>query len=656
MVVKKMKGKIAESLIISFIVSLVFNVFVCNFSFFRTRSYKESVIMLNETFSDTSVIKFSLKNQLAAKNIYLDFVLLDENDNENSRKTPVEFFFTVTDEGNKLPYSFEKLKLIPSVSNTKYIQINPMGDLTGLELNVVKAANEKIHIKNITINKPHPFKFYILWFFLILISVFLFLNLKYKSPLMNISFSDCKRSLNKFNIVFLCAILLICLTKPLGKGLLNGDSYEHYHVLTESLAKGHFYLDIPVSQELKNLSNPYDTSYRKSVIGDDYEWDCCFKDGKYYCYYGIVPTLLTFLPFYLITGKHLPLELSICIFSALFIIFLFLLLKKIFEKFFPSVKYLTFLLAYILFLNASGTNHAFQGNYFYSLPIISALAFCCMGLYFWFSVEESDGKLNYVKLAIGSFVLSLIAGCRPTLLITGFSFPFIFKDFLFDKEVAVSEKIKFLAFLIFPVIPFACFAMYYNYARFGSIFDFGANYNLTTNDMTHRMWHNDRIPQGIFTFLFEPSTYKTVFPFLYPSYLKSLYQGPTIYEGNYGGLLFNFPVLAACIIYSAKTFFKEKKFRYLKLFFILSSLLLVILDIQIAGLVGNRYKMDFAWLLCLNMIFVFGELIEKKNELLNKVLHYSLLISTFLSVVYVMLVYCATARSAAVIQALIQFW
>lgn len=49
---------------------------------------------------------------------------------------------------------------------------------------------------------------------------------------------------------------------------------------------------------------------------------------------------------------------------------------------------------------------------------------------------------------------------------------------------------------ILPYIIVAAGVMYYNAARFGSPFDFGANYNLTFNDMTLRGFRIDRFLYG----------------------------------------------------------------------------------------------------------------------------------------------------------------
>ncbi len=59
---------------------------------------------------------------------------------------------------------------------------------------------------------------------------------------------------------------------------------------------------------------------------------------------------------------------------------------------------------------------------------------------------------------------------------------------LFWEEIKEKRflKLRTIFGFILPYLIVAAGLMYYNYARFGSPFDFGANYNLTTNDMTAR--------------------------------------------------------------------------------------------------------------------------------------------------------------------------
>ena len=83
--------------------------------------------------------------------------------------------------------------------------------------------------------------------------------------------------------------------------------------------------------------------------------------------------------------------------------------------------------------------------------------------------------------------------------------------------------------------------MWYNAARFGSPFDFGANYNLTTNDMTGRGFVAGRTGLGIFTYLLQPPMVNAVFPFIRDFTASTVYQGRTLMESSLGGAIGYFP-------------------------------------------------------------------------------------------------------------------
>ena len=55
---------------------------------------------------------------------------------------------------------------------------------------------------------------------------------------------------------------------------------------------------------------------------------------------------------------------------------------------------------------------------------------------------------------------------------------------------------------------------WYNQARFGSGFEFGATYSLTTNDMNHRGFNFSRVFRGLYSFLLQPPVIHSTFPFL----------------------------------------------------------------------------------------------------------------------------------------------
>ena len=96
------------------------------------------------------------------------------------------------------------------------------------------------------------------------------------------------------------------------------------------------------------------------------------------------------------------------------------------------------------------------------------------------------------------------------------------------------------------VIPFAVVGlgiMYYNYARFGSVTNFGANYNLTMNDMTQRGMQLSRILPAIFTYFLQPPNVSGVFPYVNPVVFNTSYLGQTIKEVTFGGIFACMPML-----------------------------------------------------------------------------------------------------------------
>lgn len=205
---------------------------------------------------------------------------------------------------------------------------------------------------------------------------------------------------------------------------------------------------------------------------------------------------------------------------------------------------------------------------------------------------------------MGALSMALVAGCRPQLLMGSlFVIPL---GYLFIKE-SHEKKRSLLISLLCLAIPYILVAislMYYNYIRFSSPFDFGANYNLTTNDMTRRGFVFSRIPLGVVMMLFNPINFKNVFPYIIETPLSTNYLGVTIYEPIYGG------VFISVILTSLNLFiFRIKKFMKSKLVFrtclscIIASLIIVIADVEMAGILA-RYINDFSWLLVFSSILI----------------------------------------------------
>lgn len=161
-----------------------------------------------------------------------------------------------------------------------------------------------------------------------------------------------------------------------------------------------------------------------------------------------------------------------------------------------------------------------------------------------------------------------------------------------------------------PLIIIASAVMSYNYLRFGSITDFGANYNLTGNDMTHRGFHFDRIFLGIYYYLFILPDWSVCFPFIYESAKTTSYEGLTWFEGMSGGFFSNRIIIYLNFgIMKAKRFFQDiQEFIFASTAIILA-VIVVIVDTQMAG-IFSRYIMDFGWLLCISCMMIYLNIYE----------------------------------------------
>ena len=192
--------------------------------------------------------------------------------------------------------------------------------------------------------------------------------------------------------------------------------------------------------------------------------------------------------------------------------------------------------------------------------------------------------------------MALVAGCRPQLLLCSFFAFLIFKDAIKKKKL-LSTKSKLTTLCAFiPYIVVAVALMYYNKSRFGSPFDFGANYNLTGNDMTKRGFNLDRIGLGLFSYLLQPSHLQAKFPLLTGIGVVTNYMGITISEPMFGGALITNPMfLFGLLSYREKDKIKNKSLVKFSILSIIFAIIIIVADTEMAGIL-ERYFSDFSFL------------------------------------------------------------
>ena len=240
----------------------------------------------------------------------------------------------------------------------------------------------------------------------------------------------------------------------------------------------------------------------------------------------------------------------------------------------------------------------------------------------------------------GSLCMALIAGCRPQImLVAAVAIPLFWRRFRTQGlcKKSVTEFISFTAPFIFVGI---CLAAY-NYARFGSITDFGANYNLTMNDMTQRGMQVARILPALFAYFIQPPNLTGVFPFLNPVIFDTTYFGQTIKEVTFGGVLVCLPVLWILFFMKPILSLRNRIRKTHTIAGVIGVLIVVavfvaILDAQMAGIL-QRYYADFSFMLLIAAVllaFIVNENIGKWPKKYRNILIVVLLVLVLISVIY----------------------
>ena len=157
--------------------------------------------------------------------------------------------------------------------------------------------------------------------------------------------------------------------------------------------------------------------------------------------------------------------------------------------------------------------------------------------------------------------------------------------------LALAANIKANTFVLSLV---AAGLMWYNAARFGSVFDFGANYNLTSNDMTRRGFAVGRIAPAVVTFLLGIPGVQTVFPYLSATKMQTNYMGLTITELYYGGAFACLPLLwgLGCLPLARRRLDRCRDLRAVFHLTAICTVVLAVLDCQMAGML-YRYQSDW---------------------------------------------------------------
>ena len=601
-------------------------------------------------------------------NIYFDV----RATNTSGDVLPITLRPSFTDESNELYSSTPTQTITDDVKSSKYLYFVTNGKSEKIKFSFSSDATNYT-VNGIYANAPKPFEFNALRILITFLMIFVAFMLRPKSKIYSykLSFSSRQR-------MIICAVIFVQIVLLLAISILNpafknyvSSHHAQYNQLAEAFLDGRLYLEKEPPAFLAEMENPYDyyaRTHASAQNGQAYYWDAAYFDGHYYVYFGVLPVLLFYLPFKALTGLDLENRAVIQICLVIFVVGAFLLIEKIIKKYFnPSrIPLVTYIALSLIFVNASGAVFIAKRPDFYSIPIILSLAFVMFGLYFWLRSTDKEKKIDTASAFLGSLCMALVAACRPQFLLASALAIVIFWASVFKDRTLFSKKsIGATVAICIPYVVVAAALMWYNFARFGSPFDFGQNYNLTTNDMTGRGFRVERVGLSFFTYFLQPPKINAAFPFVNRVDITTSYLGTTITEAMFGGIFAVIPLIWILFaVPSMSKRLKEKKLFYPVVLLTLLSVFIGLFDAQGAGLL-QRYVADFAYLAILAAILVLLFLYERSRGArtlqLNAFTSFSLYASTIYSflmifAIYGTEIYYKNYSLFAKVASMIEFW
>ena len=572
--------RISKRVALMLVIALLLEVFVFNVNFFVSSGYHpvnvNDQLELREPSKGTYLLtEADHVIELKDLNREVHNVCLDFDYTQPAQQLTVKIQFT--DEAHHTYFDTTEYTIgVPEVevstlvAQSKYLNLNTSGMVDDLRIEIVgEDVDYPITLNNVVLNARHPFEFNTTRFSIVAGILLLACAFRPGSSIYRIGINS-HLKFSKGVIIATLAVELFLMSSYLlfgsnlvgvatssynsgswdGYSIANtfevgGDNAQQYAELAKSMTEGKLYLEEDPPDWLKEMDDPYDRGARdelQKATGEDYLFDVAYHDGHYYVYFGVVPVILFYLPFYVLTGANFPTAIGVLVAVAAFAIGCSALLHRFARFHFKQVSLGLYLLLQIPLVMCSGVLYLLKFPTFYSLPIALGLAFSVWGLYFWTCGRTARRRCGWYLA--GSLCMALVAGCRPQLLVLSFlAFPLFWRPYITERRLFTRRGAAEFACLIGPYLVVAAGLGAYNYARFGSFTDFGANYNLTVNDMTKRGWNIGRLAPALFSYFLQPASVSGAFPFLHVAPFETTYMGQTIKEVTFGGILACLPLL-----------------------------------------------------------------------------------------------------------------
>jgi hypothetical protein len=387
--------------------------------------------------------------------------------------------------------------------------------------------------------------------------------------------------------------------------------YDFENRVADALLSRQLSLKTRPPKGLLQLENPYDPRANVGYRFGSQLHDLSLYKGKLYSYFGPAPAILLYIPFRALrVGDISPTlaTLTFCTLGFLFSLALFRLLVRWCLETIP-----VWMQCVAVFALGLGVPTAWM---IYIGRDYEATIACAYMLLFGGAYLLARGILlrpSGTFLALGSATLAFAVAARPTMVVAGF-FLVVAAILVLGGEFDSSRRNTLLAAIIAPYVAIGALIAVYNFARFGSIFEFGQSYQLAGfNPQIYEYGRISYLPKGIFYYLFSRARVMNEYPYLF---LRATALDPSgllptrgYHNEPVAGLFTNMPAAAAGYLLLATDLRRAGRF-FPKILATLGVLLvpalgaLLLMSYQYRG-TTMRYELDFAPLIVMGSLLAW---------------------------------------------------
>lgn len=299
---------------------------------------------------------------------------------------------------------------------------------------------------------------------------------------------------------------------------IAGSDFEYYMEMAKSFKDGNLHLELAPPPELLALENPYDYFLRREKGVDNFPWDLSLYNGRFYIYWGPAPAALAALLSRNILNQIGDFHLALAAACGLFI-YQILIIATYWNR---ELKHAPAWLLGILLVTVGLITPVpimLDGAKVYDAAIFSCQLFLIGGC-FWAYSAFLDEEPPVWKLTLASAHWALSVGSRVIILpgvaiCAGLTLLFLYRYYK-GKSIRISLP-AFLS-VATPLLLGGGILAWYNWARFGSIVEFGLTYQLANIDYTNftNVFNASRIPLNAELYLAHPLSISSRFPFIAP--------------------------------------------------------------------------------------------------------------------------------------------